>query len=155
MPRLDVEHLGLYLLLLSLPLNHTQTSEAILFWLHQSEVIKRTVFLKVRKGRKISGSEWEQDVFLGVCVSLVCLCVRCPLWMAANRQSDKLEVAASWRGNWLTRSQTKRVHPHEPHQSTPCLLYLSAFCSDTFVTQKMSEFSSAVLLFQHEVCVGY
>lgn len=45
--------------------------------------------LKVRKGRKISDPEWEQDVFLGVCVCKVCVSVhsgRRPISNQTNRK---------------------------------------------------------------------
>lgn len=34
------------------------------------------------------------------------LCSRCPLWTAANQQSDEEQETASCRGNGPTRSQT-------------------------------------------------
>lgn len=147
-PQLRVEHFSLYLLLVTLPLTHSASAESNLgrhFVLVTSafsvESGEHRVFLQVRKGRKISGWEWEQDVFLCVCV-FMCVCV-CVLSTLDGSQSAIRRIGSNsiLERKLPTRSQTKRVHPHSAHQSTPRLLFLFFFlCSDT-VTRSFHFFS--------------
>ena len=148
-PQLRVEHFSLYLLRVTLPLTCGASAESNLgrhFVLVTSafsvESGEHRVFLQVWKGRKISGSEWEQDVFLCVCVFVcvcVCVCVRTVHsgWQPISNQTNrKQQHPGEEAGRHVARRrESTHTHPIKAH------LVFSSCSSSSVLTPSQNHLS--------------